>query len=520
LTKWANVTEGRKAEHNLARLAEQAFERRGDYPSLLFEQRWHGSGELFDRACRVAGGLKALGVRPGERVVVTMANCPEVGIVYNALWRAGAVVTPATFLLGIAELAHVIADSEACGVVTTPEFADKVRAAVTGIDSVRFVICSGDIGAEVVPIEALEAADPAPVADRGDEQLAALLYTGGTTGRAKGVMLSHANLYFSGRAAHAAAHVPGVNRALATLPLSHSYGILLTIAAMHSPERGIGVLLRWFDPEAFLTLIAEHRLQLAAVVPSMLQILLSQPLEQHDLASLRYVTSGGAPLAAEVQAEFCRRVPSVSIRQGYGLTETAALISTNPAGREKPGSVGLPVPGCTVQILDDDGRELPAGEAGEICAASPGVMRGYWRAPHTTAEALRGGHLHTGDLGYLDEDGYLFIVDRKKDLIIRGGFNVYPRDVEDALLEHPAVALAGVVGRPDRVHGEEVVAFVSLHARAGAGPAVTPEDLIAWARRRIGGYKYPRELQIVDAVPLTAVGKIDRKALRLRLPTA
>jgi long-chain acyl-CoA synthetase len=444
-----------------------------------------------------------------------MANCPEVGVVYNALWRAGAVVTPATFLLPPEELRHVIADAGACGVVTTPELIGKVREAVAGIDSVRFVISTGVVGDDVLSLESLETAEPASIVDRADDDLAALLYTGGTTGRAKGVMLSHANLHFCGSSAHDAAHVPGVNRALATLPLSHSYGILVTIAAMHSPESGIAVLLGWFDPEAFLTLIAEHRLQLSAVVPSMLQILLAQPLEEHDLSSLLYLGCGAAPLAPEVETEFCRRVPSVSIRQGYGLTESAALISTNPAGREKPGSVGLPVPGCTVQIVDDDGRELPVGETGEICCSSPGVMRGYWRSPDTTAEALREGRLHTGDVGYVDEDGYLFVVDRKKDLIIRGGFNVYPRDVEDALLEHPAVQLAGVVGRPDRIHGEEVVAFVSLHSAA----TLTSDELIAWAREHIGGYKYPRELQIVDSIPLTPVGKIDRKALREQVPS-
>jgi long-chain acyl-CoA synthetase len=461
-------------EHNLARLAETSFELRGDYPSLLYEGRRHTSGELFERACRLAGGLIARGVAPGERVVVTMSNCPEVGIVYNALWRTGAVVTPATFLLPPDDLRHVIEDAEACAVITTPEFVDKVREAVSDVPSVRFLVSTGEAADGVVSLGSLEAAEPAPIIDRDDDELAALLYTGGTTGRSKGVMLSHANLHFSGRSAHAAAHVPGVNRAIATLPLSHSYGILVTIAAMHNPEPGMAVLLRWFDPEAFLTLIAEHRLQIAAVVPSMLQILLSQPLERHDLSSLCFVTSGGAPLAPEVEAEFCRRVPSASVRQGYGLTETAALISTNPAGSERPGSVGLPVPGCTVQILDDDGRELPAGEAGEICASSPGVMRGYWRSPEITAEAIREGRLHTGDIGYLDEDGYLFIVDRKKDLIIRGGFNVYPRDVEDALVEHPAVAVAGVVGRPHPRHGEEVVAFVSLRS----GASVEPGELI------------------------------------------
>ena len=404
----------------------------------------------------------------------------------------------------------MIANAEACAVITTPEFAPKVSEAVDGLDCVRFVACVGDAGPGFVPLAALEDAEAGPIVPRRDEDLAALLYTGGTTGRSKGVMLSHANLYFSGHAAHDTAHIPGVNRALATLPLSHAYGLLVTIAALHSAERGVGVLLRWFDPTAFVSLIEEHRLELSSVVPSMLQMLLSQPLEDYDLSTLRVVGSGGAPLAPEVEEEFCRRVPSASIRQGYGLTETAALISTNPRGRERPGSVGIPVAGTELRILDDLGRELATGEAGEICVRSPGVMGGYWRSPDATAQALRDGWLYTGDVGYVDEDGYLYIVDRKKDLIIRGGFNVYPRDIEDALLGHPMVQVAAVVGRPDRISGEEVVAFVSLRP----GESITPEELIDWSREHIGGYKYPRELHVIDAVPLTPVGKVNRKALR------
>ena len=193
-------------------------------------------------------------------------------------------------------------------------------------------------------------------------------------------MLSHANLHFSGGAVQKASHVAGVNRSLMTLPLSHAYGLLLTVSAMHSPERPVTVLLRWFDPAAFLELIAEHRLQTSAVVPSMIHVLLGEPLERHDLSSLVYLGCGAAPLPPKAAEEIERRIPSVTVRQGYGLTETAALIATNPAGREKPGSVGLPIPGVTVRILDDDDRELPAGEAGEICCRSPAVMRGYWRA--------------------------------------------------------------------------------------------------------------------------------------------
>jgi long-chain acyl-CoA synthetase len=503
----------RAGEHNLARLAQAAFERRGDYPTLLYEGRWHGSAELFSRSERIGAGLAELGIEPGDRVVVTMANCPEVSLTYQAVWRAGAVVTPAMFLLPAPDLRHVIADAEARAVVTTPEFVPKVLEATEGLEHVRHVICTEPTGDGVVPLADLERAEPRPIVPRGDDELAALLYTGGTTGRSKGVMLSHANLHFSGHAAHASSYVPGVNRALVALPLSHAYGILVTIGGMHSPEQGVAVLMRWFDPAAFLALIAEHGIQTTAVVPTMLQLLLGQPVEDYDLSTLRYVTSGGAPLAPEVEQMFNRRVPGAAIRQGYGLTETAALISSNPVDSVKTGSVGLPVAGTELEIRDGDGRPLPAGEAGEVCVRSPGVMQGYWRAPDATAEALGDGWLHTGDIGRVDDDGYLYIVDRKKDLIIRGGFNVYPRDVEDALVQHPAVQMAGVVGRPSERHGEEVVAFVSLLPDAG----VTGDEVMEWARERIGGYKYPRELHVVQAIPLTPVGKIDRKALRARL---
>jgi long-chain acyl-CoA synthetase len=499
-------------EHNLALLAERSLEKRGDYEALFFEGRWHRSVELSERARRLAAGLSELGIAPGERVVVTMANSPEVGIAYQALWRAGAVVTPASFLLPMEALRHQLADAEATAVITTAEFADKVGEAAAGLASVRFLISSGNDDG-FTSLAELEETEPGSIVPRRDEDLAALLYTGGTTGRSKGVMLSHANLDFTGAAASSGSHVPGVNRALTSLPLSHAYGLLVTLAGMHSPEPGTVVLMRWFVPESFLELIVEHRIQAAAVVPSMLQILLSLPLENYDLSSLLYVSSGGAPLAPEVAEQFTRRVPSVSIRQGYGLTETAALISTNPVGHEKPGSVGLPVPGTEVRIVDGQGGELPAHEVGEILARSPGVMGGYWRSPDATAEALDDGWLRTGDLGYLDEEGYLYIVDRKKDLIIRGGFNVYPRDVEDALLEHPEVETAAVIGRPHAVSGEEVVAFVAL--RPGAD--LTPDELIEWSRQRIGGYRYPREVYVVDAIPLTNVGKVDRKALRARL---
>ena len=249
------------------------------------------------------------------------------------------------------------------------------------------------------------------------------------------------------------------------------------------------------------------------MVPSMLQMLLQQPLEDYDLSALTRLNSGAAPLPRQVVDDFGRRLPGVEIAEGYGCTESAAIIATSPLGQSRTGSVGRPAPGVRVRIELEDGTAAPAGGDGEICVAGPTVMSGYWNAPEETARALRGGYLHTGDVGRLDADGYLYIVDRIKDLIIRGGYNIYPRDVEDVLVQHPDVVSAAVVGKHDEKYGEEVVAFVQLVP----GSTVTPEQLVEFARQHLSAVKYPREVRIVDAVPLTSVLKIDRKRLRVQL---
>jgi long-chain acyl-CoA synthetase len=482
------------ADHNLARLAERRLERHGDYESLFFEGEWHRTGVLSDRVHKLAGALVELGVEPGDRVVVLMSNCPDVSVAYDAVWRAGAVLTPVIFLLTPADLRHLLADSEARLAITTPDLEAMVHE--TGVETLSTVDLPQGEEIDVVP--------------RRDDDLAALMYTGGTTGRSKGVMLSHEALWHAGHNGYEASYVPGINRSLVTLPLSHAYGLLVTVAGLHAREQTRTTLLRWFDPVSFLTLAAEHGVQTSAVVPSMIQALLACPVEHFDLAALRYLICGAAPLAPDLRRALDERLPQVELREGYGLTECSALVSSNPPGRGRGGSVGLPVEGVELRIVDDDDDVLPRGEIGEICCRSPFVMQGYWRDASLTADTMRGGWLHTGDMGYVDDDGYLFIVDRKKDLIIRGGFNVFPRDVEDALLEHAAVAAAGVVGKPDEAHGEEVVAFVTLREGAeAAGP-----ELVRWAKERLGGYKYPREIRIVAQVPLTPVGKVDRKALR------
>jgi long-chain acyl-CoA synthetase len=502
-------------EHNLARRAEGQLERLGDFDSLFFEGTWWSTGTLADRASRLATGLIAEGVAPGDRVVVLMANCPEVTMTYTALWRAGAVITPVIFLVSEKELRSVVVDSGAVAVVTTPEFLPKVTAAIDGVSTVRFVVLAGGGGTSSVPVfdhAELSSADPGVIVDRADDDIAALLYTGGTTGRSKGVPLTHANLYWCGSSSRQAAESTDepMNNILLPLPLAHAYGLLVTCIGMHQTEPNQSILMRWFDAASWVKLAEEHRITRSALVPSMIQMLLAQPLEQFDLSALRAVSSGAAPLAADVRDEFETRVPGAIVYEGYGCTESASIISSTPLGQRRKGSVGLPVPGCEVTIRDEDDKEQAVGTDGEICVRSPGIMSGYWHSPDATSTTLVNGWLRTGDIGHTDEDGYLYVVDRKKDLIIRGGFNVYPRDVEDVLLAHPAVAMAGVVGRPDTRLGEEVVAFVSLRE----GTTTTPDELTAYVKQRLAANKYPREIRIVEQVPLTSVGKLDRKRLR------
>ena len=504
-------------EENLARQAELALDRQGDYDSLFYEGQWHSSGSLADRAARFATGLADLGVRPGDRLVVLMANCPEVLITYRAAWRAGAVVTPLIFLASEDELRNALADSGAVGVVTTAEFLPKAAAALDGAPAVRFVVVPGAAaggpgraapGVPLLDFDQVAAAEPGTITNRSGTDLAALLFTGGTTGRSKGVPLTHANLFWCGRAVNEISVRTNVVTSVLPLPLAHAYGLLVLCGGLHRTEGARTVLMRWFDPAGWVKLAGQHRAQGSALVPSMIQMLLGQPLEEAGLSELTTVVSGASPLPDQVRREFEARVPSALVYEGYGCTEAASFISANPLGARRAGSVGLPVPGCEVSIQDENGRMLPAGQDGEICVRSPGVMTGYWNSQDTAV--LADGWLHTGDIGHLDADSYLYVVDRKKDLIIRGGFNVYPRDVEEVLVAHPAVAQAGVVGQPDARLGEEVVAFVS--PRPGA--EVTAAELTQYTRQHLAAHKYPRQITIVPAVPLTSVGKLDRKKLR------
>lgn len=498
----------------LGRLAELAQERFGDDSTLLFEGTETTTAQTGARARRFATGLASLGVRPGDRVVLCMANCPEVLESYQAIWRLGAAVTPLLFLLSTEEMRHAVSDSGAKVVVTTADLLPLVAKATDGLEVAVVVVGPDDAPAApgTSSYAELAAGAEAPLAVTDPTDMAALLYTGGTTGRSKGVVLSHDALsstawsavYRSEEADHRVSVLP--------LPLAHAFGLMVSTMGMHAVSPTRTALLRWFDAGEWIRLAEQERAQAGALVPMMVRLLLAQPLEEHDLSSLERVSCGSAPLPAETVKEWTRRMPHCELVEGYGCSETAALATSSPMGEVRHGSVGTAAPEVELRIQRPDGSEAETGEDAEILIRTPSLMTGYWHDPEATALAVQDGWFHSGDIGHLDEDGYLYIVDRLKDLVIRSGFNVYPRDVEEVLVRHPAVAVCAVIGRPDEAHGEEVVAFVQLEA----GATATSEELVAFGREHLSRAKYPREVHILDAVPLTSVGKLDRKALRGR----
>jgi len=491
---------------NLAALGEENVRRWGEYVSLAFEGREWTNAEAQRAACRFAHALRRLGVDAGDRVVVLLPNCPEVHQAYAGILKAGAVIVPVVFLLSADEVRHILADSGAKVAVTAPAFADKLEG-WTGT-----VILVGGEAPGTRAWEETLAREPDTFAsvDRDDGELAVILYTSGTTGKPKGVALSHGNLAANARSAASLYELDRTQWGLSVLPLSHSYGLtLMNTSAILGLK---GVLLRWFTPDLVLETIQRYRVQQMAGVPTMYLYLLNYPdADRYDTRTMRAWGSGAAPLPVEVVEPFEQKFGG-RLLEGYGLTEAAPVVSAHRlSGVRKLGSVGQPIPGVEVRILDDDDRAVPAGELGEVGVRGPNVMLGYYRMPEETARTLRNGWLHTGDVGRLDADGYLFIVERKKDLIIRGGFNIYPREVEEVLYAHPAVAEAAVVGVRDPLMGEDVLAFVALKPGAGA----TAEALMAFCAQHLARYKCPKRVRFLDALPKNAVGKILRKELRV-----
>jgi long-chain acyl-CoA synthetase len=497
---------------SLTTLASESLQKYGEYVSLAFEGRRYTNLEQDKSACRLAHVLRRLGIRPGDRVMVMLPNCPEVTSSYGAILKVGGVVVPVIFLLGDKEVAHILADSEASVVITSSDMLWKVEGQIGVLKTLRHVLLvdgDGDHRTLSLAKETAGEADHFSTVERGDDDLAVILYTSGTTGVPKGVALSHANLESNARSAAQLSELDRSEWGVAVLPLSHSYGLTLMNAGHFLGSRA--ALLRWFNPEEVLNTIQEFGAVSMSGVPTMFVYLLNYAdAGRYDTSSMRLWGSGAAPLPAEVVEPFEKKFGG-KIVEGYGLTEASPVVSAHRlSGIRKLGSVGQPIPGVQVSIQDGEDRTMPTGDVGEVCVKGPNVMIGYYKNSEETARTIRHGWLHTGDMGRLDADGFLYIVERKKDLIIRGGFNIYPREVEEALYAFPAVAEAAVVGMPDPLMGEVVRAFVVLKSGAHA----TAEGVIAFCQSRLARFKCPKEIRFVDSLPKSPIGKILRKELR------
>jgi long-chain acyl-CoA synthetase len=500
---------------NLATLAERNVERFGEYEAIFFRDRWHTNVEQLGEAKRFANVLVSLGVRPGDRVAVLLPNCPEVFTAYVGISAIGGAVVPIVFLLTPPEIAHILADSVPKVLVTGPLFLDKVTEATRAMPAAPTVVVVGEPvpdGARSWSSLMAEAAPEFATTSRSDEDVAVIMYTGGTTGRPKGVLLSHENLRWNAVTCAEAVQIEPGSVSLLCLPVAHLFGMIASITGQVLGTRG--VLLEWFTPDGVLRAIRDHSVQYLPLVPTMMTLLLQDPeAEGDDTSTLTRVFASAAPVPIELAEAFEERF-GCEVLEGYGQTEAAPAIALMRPGLEKKaGSTGPPLPGADVRIEDDAHGEVSPGEVGEICARSPGIMKGYHNLPAVTAETLAHGWLHTGDVGYLDDDGYLFVTDRKKDLIIRGGFNVYPRDIEDLLLEHPGVSEVAVVGRPHPEMGEEVVAFVVK----APGRDPTEDELLGFAAERLAKYKRPKEIRFTGFLPRSPIGKVLKRDLRAEL---
>ncbi len=487
-----------------------------EYELLFFEEQTWTNLDVYRRTCRLGNALASLGLQPGDRLMAHMENCPDAVHLYSACAKNGIVFCPTMFLISAEELSWIAEHSEAQYLVTTPNLLSKVRLACPALfESNRVILAGEEKEPGTLGLEELCEGQPEELGtnpDLNDDEVAALLYTAGTTGRPKGVLLTHGNIGSNVRSVAASLRITRDEVALSPLPLSHSYG--LTMSLLPSVCGMSSILMRWFDAARVFEYTERFHVRSIPGVPAMFIQLLNHPrAPQYNVKSWKRLQSGAAPLPEEVLKAF-REKFGVYLYEGYGLTEASPIVSSQgPHLPLKPGSVGPPIQGVEVKIRDDFERELPPGSPGEITVRGPGVMKGYLKDPEETERTLRGDWLHTGDIGYLDEDGYLFVVERKKDLIISGGFNLYPSEVEKVLERHPAVAEAAAVGEPDPIRGEVVHAFVVLNA----GMEVTEKGLIEFTRNSLVYYKCPHRVTFVKDLPHTFLGKPSRRELRDRL---
>jgi long-chain acyl-CoA synthetase len=490
---------------NLANAMIATARRHGDDLALRLDEIELTYAGLQEMTARGAAMLRDRGMRPGDRVGVMLPNVPAFVVLYYSILRAGGIVVPMNVLLKRREVAYYLGDS---GARLLFAFDDVREDAELG---------GADAEAEVMVLERgglpgwLEPHHPEPeVAETEPGDTAVILYTSGTTGQPKGAELTHSNLDGNAEVVQSTLTKIGPEDiVLGALPLFHSFG---QTAAMNATLRSGGclALLPRFDPERALEAMQSLGVTVFLGVPTMYAAMLNLPgRERFELSALRTCVSGGQSLPVELLRGF-EEAFGCKILEGYGLSETSPVACQNRPDRErKPGSIGIPVEGTEMKVVDESGKEVADGEVGEILIRGPNIMKGYWQRPDATAEAISEGWLRSGDLGRRDSDGYFYVVDRKKEMIIRGGYNVYPREVEEVLYEHPAVEGAAVIGFPDPVHGEEIGAAVVLKG----GVSASAEDLQEHVKEQLAAYKYPRRIWFIEELPKGPTGKVLKREL-------
>jgi len=488
---------------NLATAFALSAEKHATKVAIFWGESETSYAALLAQSKRVAAGLQnQFGVKPGDRVALWVKNCPEFVTAVFGVLSAGGVVVPINNFLKPAEVSFILNDAGVNVLITDPELAahfETLKAARPSLQVLR-----------IDQFTALGTADLRFAIDgsRAESDLAALLYTSGTTGHPKGAMLTHGNFLHNVASCVAALEVQGDERVVVALPQFHSF--MFTVGTLLPMLSGCGILLlKTLHPfKSVLEEIARHRGNILPAVPAFYRALLAVP--EFGKLPLRLCISGGAPLPMEVFNEFTRKFP-FPLREGYGPTESSPVATVNPIhGINKPGSIGKPIPNVELSIRDEAGRELSVGEVGEICIRGGNVMLGYWNQPEETAKVLRDGWLYTGDVGYGDADGYFFITDRKKDMLLVNGINVYPREIEEVIYQFPGVKEAAVVGLPDPRKGEQPVVFVV----AAEGQTLDETQLLQFVRSKLADYKVPKRVVFMPALPHNATGKILKTTLR------
>jgi long-chain acyl-CoA synthetase len=489
---------------NLATILTNSAAEHGDRPAVKLDDVVFNYTLLNEASARVAAMLKAKGLQPGDRVGIMLPNVPYFPVAYYGVLRAGGVVVPMNVLLKGREAGFYLKDAGAKIVFAWHDFLD---AAQTGAD---------EAGAELIDVEPgkieeeIFSHDPDfDVAQVADDDTAVILYTSGTTGQPKGAELTHSNLMRNAEASASLFDLDETVVVLGALPLFHSFGQTCGMNATIGRGGCLSLIPR-FEPAKALEIIGRDEVKVFEGVPTMYGAMLHHPeREQYDTSSLQLCASGGAALPVELLRGFDEAF-NCKILEGYGLSETSPVASFNHPDKErKPGSIGTPIAGVEMKVVDEDDNDVATGEVGEIVIKGHNVMKGYWNRPDATAEVMKGGWFHSGDMAKVDEDGYFFIVDRKKDMIIRGGYNVYPREIEEVIYEHPAVREAAVVAVPHDDLGEEVGAAVVLKD----GAELSADELQSYVKDNVAAYKYPRHVWFLSELPKGPTGKILKREI-------